>query len=118
MHTAIIFYNNFHLCIQTVCLCKLDGPCHNLFLYKACVCVCVCLHYLPVVVEVAQLVGEPLHVVGLEAAAVVHHVVVSGRDAAHTHSLTHDEEVIPEEEGRDTYFTLNNIEGTQWEKTE
>lgn len=43
----------------------------------------------------AEFVGESLHVVWFEAAAVVHHVVVSGGDAAQAHCLTHNKEVIP-----------------------
>lgn len=32
--------------------------------------------YLPVVVHVAQLVGEPLHVIWLESTGVIHDIVV------------------------------------------
>lgn len=49
----------------------------------------------PVVVHVAQLVGEALHVVGFQLAGVVHHVVVGGRHAAVLHRLADDEEIVP-----------------------
>lgn len=51
--------------------------------------------YLPVEVHVAQLVSEPLHVVGLEPAGVVHHVVVRRRDAPVVDGLADDVEVVP-----------------------
>lgn len=51
--------------------------------------------YLPVVVHVTELVGEPLHVVRFESARVVHHVVVRWGDAAQANGLAHDEEVVP-----------------------
>lgn len=51
--------------------------------------------YLPVVVHVAQLVGEPLHVVGLQSAGVKHHVVVGWGDASHADGLANDVEVVP-----------------------
>lgn len=43
----------------------------------------------------AQLVGEPLHVVGLQSAGVVHHVVVCRRDAPVVDGLADDVEVVP-----------------------
>lgn len=81
------------------------------FSVSVCACERGCTYYLPVVVEVAQLVGKPLHVVRFEATAVVDHIVVSGRYAAHTHSLTHNEEVIPEGEGRES---IQNIVGSKY----
>lgn len=57
----------------------------------------MCSCYLPVIIHVAEFVSKSLHVVRFEATAVIHHVVVSGGDAAHAHCLTHNEEVIPEE---------------------
>lgn len=51
--------------------------------------------YLPVVIHVAQLVGEPLHVVGLQSAGVVHHVVVCRRDTSVVDGLADDVEVVP-----------------------
>lgn len=57
---------------------------------------CVCSLYLPVVIHMAEFVGESLHVVWFEATAVVHHVVVCGGDAAQAHCLTHNEEIVPE----------------------
>lgn len=56
----------------------------------------VCGFYLPVVIHVAEFVGESLHVVWFEAAAVIHDVVVSRADAAQAHCLTHNEEIVPE----------------------
>lgn len=60
----------------------------------AALCACSSTHR-PVVVHVAQLVGEALHVVGFQLAGVVHHVVVGGRHAAVLHRLAHDEEIVP-----------------------
>lgn len=54
----------------------------------------------PVVVHVAQLVGEALYVVGFQLAGVVHHVVVGGGHAAILHCLAHHEEIIPAGEGK------------------
>lgn len=51
--------------------------------------------YRPVVVDVTQLVRQPLYVVRLQAAVVVDDIVVCGRDAAASHCLAHDEKVIP-----------------------
>lgn len=52
--------------------------------------------YLPVVVHVAEFVGESLHVIWFEAAVVKHHIVVSRWDATKAHSLTYYEEIVPE----------------------
>ena len=49
----------------------------------------------PVVVEVAELVGEALLVVRGQVGAVVDDVVVGGGDGALAHRLAHHEEVIP-----------------------
>lgn len=49
----------------------------------------------PVVIDVAQLVGEPLYVVWLQAAVVVDDVVVRGGDAAASHRLAHNKKIIP-----------------------
>lgn len=54
--------------------------------------------YLPVVVHVAQLVGEPLHVIRLQPTGVVHNIVVGWRDASRADSLAHYVEVIPGKE--------------------
>ena len=51
----------------------------------------------PVVVEMAQLVRQPLHVVRLHTGRVHDHVVGGRGHSALTHRLTHDEEVIPEQ---------------------
>lgn len=51
--------------------------------------------HLPVEVHVAQLVGEPLHVVGLQSSGVVHDVVVRRRDTAGVDGLAHNVEVVP-----------------------
>ena len=45
----------------------------------------------------AELVRQPLHVVRLQPAGVVHYVVVRRGDAAHADRLAHDEEVVPGE---------------------
>lgn len=45
----------------------------------------------PVVVQVAQFVAQPLQYIRLVIALVVHHDVVSGRDAALTDRLRHQE---------------------------
>jgi len=52
--------------------------------------------YLPVVVHVAEFVGESLHVIWLEATAVKYHIVVRRCDTTKAHSLTYYEEIIPE----------------------
>ena len=49
----------------------------------------------PVVVEVAEFVGEPLHVVWFQASGVVDDVEVGWGDCALTHALTHQEKIIP-----------------------
>ena len=49
----------------------------------------------PVVVEVGQLVGEHLDVLGLEAGGVLDDVVAGGVDGALPHRLGDEEEVIP-----------------------
>ena len=49
----------------------------------------------PVVVKVAEFVGESLHMIWLESRCVTYHIEVGGRDSALTHTLTHKEEVIP-----------------------
>lgn len=45
--------------------------------------------YRPVVVEVAEFVGEALHVVRLESGAVTDDIEVGWRDCALTNTLTH-----------------------------
>ena len=52
----------------------------------------------PVVVEVAQLVGQLLDVVRGEAGVVLDHVVGGRVDSALSHTLRHEEEVIPWED--------------------
>lgn len=49
----------------------------------------------PIVVEMAHLICEALHVVWADARAVVHHNVVRGCHRALTHLLRHQEEVVP-----------------------
>lgn len=51
--------------------------------------------YLPVVVHVAQLVGEPLHMIRLQSAGVVHNIVVGWGDTSWADRLAHNVEVIP-----------------------
>lgn len=51
--------------------------------------------HLPVVVQVTELVREPLHVVRLQSAGVVDDVVVSGWNASWSDRLAHDVEVVP-----------------------
>lgn len=51
--------------------------------------------YRPVIVDVTQLVREPLYVVRLQATAVVDDVIVCGRNTATSHSLAHDKKIIP-----------------------
>ena len=51
--------------------------------------------YRPVVVEVAELVGEPLHVVWVQAGGVTDDVKVGWSDSALTCTLTHQKEIIP-----------------------
>lgn len=47
----------------------------------------------------AQLVREPLHVVGLQPAGVIHHVVMSRRDTSCADRLAHNVEVVPGGDG-------------------
>lgn len=56
--------------------------------------------YLKVEVHVAELVREPLHVVGLEPTGVIHHVVMSRRGTSGVGRLAHNVEVVPGGEGR------------------
>ena len=51
----------------------------------------------PVVVEVGELVGERLDVLGHETRCVLHHVVRGWIDSALVHRLRDQEEVIPRE---------------------
>lgn len=53
------------------------------------------LTYRPVVVEVAEFVGQSLHVVRLQSRGVIDDVEVGGRDCSLTDTLTDQEEVIP-----------------------
>ena len=48
-----------------------------------------CTTHGPVIVEMAELVSESLHVVGLESRSVVDDVEVCWGDCALTHGLTH-----------------------------
>lgn len=66
---------------------------------------------LPVVVQVRQLVGQPLHVVGLQASHVPQHVVVSGAHCALAYGLRDEEEVVPGKHNTQTLFI------THWEIT-
>ena len=49
----------------------------------------------PVVVEVGELVGESLDVLGQQPGGVLHHVVGGGVHSALVHRLRHKEEVVP-----------------------
>ncbi len=51
--------------------------------------------YRPVVVEMAQFVGEPLHLVRTQAHCIPHNVVVRWRHCALAYTLRYQEEVIP-----------------------
>ena len=51
----------------------------------------------PVVVEVGQLVGQLLDVLGLQAGGVLDDVVTGGVDGALPHRLGDQEEVVPED---------------------
>jgi len=55
----------------------------------------VMITYRPVVVEVAQLVSQALHVIGLQLRRVVDHIVVCRCHSALADRLRHHEEVIP-----------------------
>ena len=55
----------------------------------------VVITYRPVVVEVAEFVGESLHVVWLESRGVTDHIEVGGGHRPLTNTLTHKEEIIP-----------------------
>ena len=57
----------------------------------------------PVVVEVSQLVGQHLDVLGLQAGGVLDDVVAGGVDGALPHRLGDQEEVVP---GREERFIL------------
>ena len=70
----------------------------------------------PVVVDVTQLVRQPLDVVRLQAAAVIDDVVMCGRHTAASHRLAHDKKVVPgitdthKPRGR-SGFPLRTLEG-------
>ena len=49
----------------------------------------------PVVVEVGELVGERLDVLGQQPRGILHHVVGSGVDGTLVHRLRHQEKVVP-----------------------
>lgn len=49
----------------------------------------------PVVIDVAEFVGQPLDVVRLQATAVIDDIIVCWGHTPTSHSLAHDEEVIP-----------------------
>lgn len=49
----------------------------------------------PVIIDMTELVRQPLYVVWLQATAVIDDIVVCGGDTATSHSLAHDKEVIP-----------------------
>lgn len=51
--------------------------------------------HLPVVVQMAQLVGEALHVIRLQSTGIIHNIVVCWCDASKPDRLTHNVEVIP-----------------------
>ena len=51
----------------------------------------------PVVVEVGELVGERLDVLGQQPRSILHHVVRGGVDSALVHRLRHQEKVVPNE---------------------
>ena len=58
----------------------------------------------PVVVEVGQLVGQHLDVLGLQAGGVLDDVVAGGVDGALPHGLGDEEEVVPGRE--ENYFKI------------
>ena len=65
--------------------------------------------HLPVVVHVAELVGESLHVIRLQSAGVVDNVVVGWGDASKADSLAHNVEVIPgKQRGTQQFTTTTN----------
>ena len=49
----------------------------------------------PVVVEVAEFVGEPLHVVRFQATRIIDDVEMGGSDCSLTNTLTCQEEIVP-----------------------
>lgn len=63
-------------------------------------------YYRPVIVEMCQFVGQPLHVVRLEACPVPYHIVVCGGDSALSNRLAHKVEVIP---GKNEFVYLYNL---------
>lgn len=54
----------------------------------------------------AKLVGEPLHVVRLQSRLVKDHVEVGGSDSPLTHTLAHNEIVIPTREDKPTNLQI------------
>ena len=55
----------------------------------------------PVVVEVAEFVGEPLHVVRFQATRVIDDVEMGGSDCSLMNTLTCQEEIVPVQIHRD-----------------
>lgn len=51
--------------------------------------------YWPVVIDMTELVRQPLYVVWLQATVVIDDIVVCGGDTATSHGLAHDKEIIP-----------------------
>jgi len=61
----------------------------------------------PVVVEMAQLVGQSLHVVWLQCSSVMNHVVVGRSNGALADRLRDQEEVIPIKHIRINFMIIN-----------
>ena len=61
----------------------------------------VYLSHLPVVVEMAEFVGEPLHVVRSETTGVSNHIEMCWSDCSLTYTLTCQEEIIPNQKHTD-----------------
>ena len=60
----------------------------------------------PVIVEMAQFIGQSLDVVGLETEGVMDDVVVGGGHGSLSDTLTHQEEVIPAKQQPEVYVQL------------
>lgn len=68
--------------------------------------------YRPVVVEMAHLVRQTLHVIRLQHCRVVDHIVVSRRHSSLAHRLRHEEKVVPSQAAH----VQNNLIPTQEEE--
>lgn len=63
------------------------------------VTVCSCFTYRPVVVQVAHLICETLHMVRLESIFIINHIVIRGVDSPLAGKLANQEEVVPVGQG-------------------